>query len=395
MTLYDKWFGKGRLASRARKAELRGDLTEAALLFGEAGEVEEAARIMMLRGDGETDARARLGYFTHAAKLAPEGTETNKAARRRRAGLLLALAGDPAVSAVARHDVLAAAQELEAIGAPLEAAEAFARAGDKEGQARTLQAAGDVERLEFLLASEQHRERVSRSREERIKDVDLLVDCGRRREALETLDAVLARTPDDPARDRANGLRSRRVIGPVIAIDARAEGREALERYLVALGEEVVIGRTEGSIKIASNAVSRKHLVITRDGDRVIVRDLGSRNGTQLRGIDLGGPLPVAGGIDLKLGKEVSLRVAPSRKIAGAIEIEIAGETYFASLTRAFSPVSGWELVAGDGGWVELVSRTARAFAGDVELAPVATLLVGDAISTTRGGQPVLRTVGR
>jgi hypothetical protein len=236
MAFYEKWFGKGRVAAQARAAELRGDLTKAAELFGEAGDHGEVARVLLLRGEGDPDARARLQLFTQAAKLAPEGTDTNRAARLKRAELLLALAGDTAVSAVARHEVTEAARDLEAIGEPLKAAEAFARAGDKEGEARALQAAGDVERLEFLLASEQFKERSSRARDERTKDVDVMIESGRRREALAALDELLAGSPDDaPLRERANGLRSRRVLSPIVTVDA-AGATGAHERMVLVTG---------------------------------------------------------------------------------------------------------------------------------------------------------------
>ncbi|OJY31407.1 MAG: hypothetical protein BGO98_15160 [Myxococcales bacterium 68-20] len=411
MAFYDRWFGKGRLAAQARAAELRGDLIKATELFGEAGDLAEVARILLLRGDGEADPRARLPLFTQAAKLAPEGTEANKAARLKRADLLLALAGDTAVSAVARHEVTEAAKDLEAIGEPLKAAEAFARAGDKEGEARALQAAGDVERLEFLLSTEQYKERISRSREERTKDVDLMIGCGRRREALEALDELLLRSgssrseslqsgplgcPQDDAtvRERANGLRARRVLAPIVAIEARGAASDELERYVLVTGDEVVIGRTDGAIKVPSNAVSREHLRIAREGEAIVVRDLQSRNGTQLRGINLAGPIPVGDGIELKLGKEVPLRIAPSKRLDGAIEIEVAGERYYACLGPTRTPVAGLDLAAGPDGWIELVSRGTRAFtATDLELVPRATLLVGDAITTLRGSEPLLRIV--
>jgi hypothetical protein len=388
MAFYDKWFGKGRVAAQARAAELRGDLSRAAELFGEAGNNLEVARVLLMRGDGESDARSRLQLFTQASKLAPEGTETNKLARLKRAELLLALAGDTAVSAVARHEVAEAARDLEAIGEPIKAAQAFARAGDKEGEARALQAAGDVEGLEFLLSTEQYNERSSRARDERTKDVDLMIQCGKRREALQALDELLAGTPDDASlRERANGLRARRVLAPVVALEAIGE------RWVIVTGDEVVIGRTDGAIKVPSNAVSRQHLRITRDGDAIIIRDLESRNGTQLRGINLAGPLPVGDGIELKLGKEVPLRVTPSKRILGAVEIDVSGEKYYACLGPTRTPVTGIDLVAGADGWLELVSSGAKAFTGEVELVPRATLLVGDAISTTRGTEPLLRVI--
>jgi hypothetical protein len=392
MAFYDKWFGKGRTSAQARAAELRGDLAKAAELYGEAGSDEEAARVIVLRGDAESDPRARLQFFTQASRLAPEGTTINKSARLKRAELLLALAGDTAVSAVARHEVTEAARDLEAIGEPLKAAEAFARAGDREGEARALQAAGDVERLEFLLSEEQHKEKSSRARDQRTKDVDVMIESGRRREALTALDELLAQTPDDASlRERANGLRARRVMAPIVIIEAIAEGRTELERYVLVTGDEVVIGRTEGAIKVPSNAVSREHLRLARVGDELRVRDLGSRNGTQLRGINLAGELPVNEGLDLKLGKEVPLRVAISKRLEGAVEIDVAGEKYLAFLGPTRTPVKGLDLVTGPDGWIELDAHGRAAFTREVELVGRPTLLVGDAISVRRGGEAVLR----
>jgi tetratricopeptide (TPR) repeat protein len=390
MAFFDKLFGKGRQVAAARSAELRGDLAKAAELFGEAGLPDDAARVILLRGEGETDARARLQFYAQAARLAPDGTPTQKEARTKRAELLLALAGDAAISAVAKHEVIEAARDLEAVGEPLRAAEAYARAGDKESEARALQAAGDVERLEFLLSMEQNKERVSRARDDRAKDVDMLLASGRRREALAALEELLAATPDDaPLRERANGVRTRKVTAPVVVLEVTGE------RVVVVLGDEVVIGRTDGAIKVSSNAVSRQHLRIGREGGDVVVRDLESRNGTQLRGINLAGALAVKDGLDLKLGKEVPLRLAPSKRIEGAIEIDVAGEKYVACLGPARLPLPGLELAAGADGWVELISKGgSHAYLGEVELVGRATLLVGDALATSRGGEPVIRLHG-
>jgi tetratricopeptide (TPR) repeat protein len=394
MAFYENWFGKGRLVAQARAAEVRGDLGKAAELFAQAGRDDEVARVLVIRGEGDPDARGRLQFFTQAARLAPEGTETNKTARLKRAELLLALAGDTTVSAVARQEVTEAARDLESIGEPLKAAEAFARAGDKEGEARALQAAGDVERLEFLLSTEQFKERTSRAKGERVKDVDVMIESGRRREALHALDELLAATPDDaPLRERANGLRARRVSAPLVTLDAAPRPGTERERFVVVTGEEVVVGRTDGSIKVSSNAISRQHLRIFRDAGVATVRDLESRNGTQLRGINLAGPLAVGEGLELRLGKEVAFRIAPSKRLEGAFEIDVAGEKYHASLGPARTPIPGIELAVGADGWIELESHGARVYIGDVELVPRASLLLGDAVALKRGGEPVLRVV--
>lgn len=389
MSLFDRFFGKGRHAAAARSAELRGELARATELYGEAGRTEDAARVMLVRADAETDPRQRLQYYAQAATLLPVGHETHKLARARRAELLLALAGDAAVSAVARHEVIEAARDLEAIGEALKAAEAYARAGDKESEARALQAAGDVERLEFLLSTEQDKERESRSRDERTKEIALLLQCGRRREALLALDQLLESHPEDASlRERRNGISQRRLTGPIVIVEA------AGTRWKLVLGREIVIGRTEGTIKVSSSAVSREHLRITREGDDVVIRDLGSRNGTQLRGVNVGGALAVHDGLDLKLGREVSVRVAPSTRLAGAVEVDLIGETYVAWLGPTKTPIEGLGLAEGSDGWVELVAEEGHAFMGAVGLTPRTTLLVGDAIATRRGEEPVLRVLG-
>lgn len=389
---FDSLFGRKRGAAAAEAAEARGQLELAAELYADAHLPEEVARIFLLRGDAETEPRTRLRHFTQAAHLAPPDTEIAKQAIRKRAKLLLVLAGDAAVSAVARAEIVEAAQALESIGEVAEAAEAFARAGDREGEARALTAAGDVERLEFLLASQQHEDRRRRGREERIKDIELLVASGQRREALATIEELIAtsaRSAGGAAEswlsDRAVELRARRVKGPVVALEV------AGAPCALALGTEIVLGRTEGTIQVASSAVSREHVRIFREGDAVVIRDLGSRNGTQLRGVNLAGTLPVGEGLELKLGREVPLRVVPSTSLRGAVEITVGGKTYTAFVGPAFFPAIGLELAAGLDGWVELVARGSSAFAGDVELAPRATLLHGDRITNVRGGDVCLR----
>ena len=63
----------------------------------------------------------------------------------------VAAAGRRAVLGDLARDVLEAAEELLEIGEGMKAAEAYRLLGDKDGEARALAVAGDVERLEFLL----------------------------------------------------------------------------------------------------------------------------------------------------------------------------------------------------------------------------------------------------
>lgn len=389
MGVFDRLFGKGRDAERARKAELRGELARAVELFVEADRPAEAARVMVLRGDAEPDHRARLQHYTLAARTAPEGTEENKLARKKRALLVLALSGDVALSAVHRRDTTDAALELEAIGENEAAADAYRKLGDLDGEARALTAAGDVDRLEYLLASEQHKERGERKRRDRQAEVDLLLTSGRRREALELLATLAQEAPDDPAsRERIASLRARLAKGPVVPVALKGS------RLAITFSHEVVIGRSEGTLLVPSNAVSRRHVGITRVGGVATVRDLGSRNGTQLRGLPVRGELPVGEGLELTLGKEVPLVLAPSHTLPGVLEIEVGGQR----VTTAFGPfplgIGDWALAEAADGMIELRGRSPAAYLGDVALGDGTTLLVGDVVTTERGGSPVLKVLG-
>ncbi len=387
MGVFDRLFGKSRDVRVAKRAELRGELEKAVELYGLAGAPEEAARVMILRGDAETDMRLRMRHYTQAVATAPEGHAVRDEARRKRAALLVAQFGGGALSENARRELRGAGQELLDVGDATQAAEAYKLAGDADGEAKALAQAGDVESLELLLSEQEKKDRADRAQKEAHAEVEMLVQSGRRREALAAAEKWLAAHDDAVLRDRASMIKARRALGPIAQV--WIHGKKAP----LVLGDEIVIGRTEGTLHIPSQAVSRQHVRIAREAGAVVVRDLGSRNGTQLRGMNIAGAIPVGDGVDLTLGKEVRVRVA---KVAGALEdavtIELGGETYVAPLGRARIAGVPWELACGADGWIELVAN--GAFLGEINLAERTTLLVGDVITSARGGAEVLRVVG-
>jgi hypothetical protein len=379
--LLSKLFGRGSgHAHQARAAELRGDLAQAAALFAEAGRLDEAARVMILRGDAEADAASRLRHYTQAAATAPEGSAALRHARKKRALLVVAMAADAPVTATLRADLLDAGRELEAIGQPDRAAEAYARAGDVEGEARALARAGEIDKLDALLLEAQGRDRDVIARQNAQEEMSVLVATGRRREAA----AVARGSSDEGLRERGRALEERRAAGSVVRVVLR--GRAAT----LALGDEVVVGRA-GTIAVASAALSRRHAAVARRGDAVVVRDLGSRNGTILRGLRLAGEAVVGDGIEVKLGGEVAVTVRPTDALPGAVLVEVAGAVYVAPLGPAVLGVGAWRLEAADDGWVELATDDATpAFAAGIQLASRVTLLAGDAVASRRDGPPEL-----
>ena len=390
MGVFDRLFGRGRELRAARRAELRGDLAGAAEMFGLASAPEEAARVMLLRGEAETDLRARLGHFTQAVATAPVGHPIRDEARRKRAALVVAQHEAGAVGQAARQELRAAAKELLDVGDAAAAAQAFKLAGDSEGEAAALQQAGNVESLEALLNERQAAERADRARNEVHQEVELLLTSGRRREALDSIARWVASHDDAPLRDRARSVDARRAIGPIVELALHAKP------VRLVLGDDVVIGRTEGALRVASAAVSHRHLRVMREGERVVLRDLDTRNVTQLRGIDARGAVPVPPeGVELMLGKQVRVRVSPAEQPEGAVRIELGGVAYVAPLGRLHVPGASWELVLGAADWLELVTHGHAAYLGGVSVADRTTLLVGDVLTTERSGAEVLRVVAR
>ena len=362
--LFDR---RSRALAKARRAELEGELEAAIVLFERVGRSDEVHRV-----------------------------------RRARALAALAASGAPVTSS-GRIEMTRVAAELESLGDFGGAAVAYARAGDLDGQARALGSAGEVDRLEELLAA-----RVTRSHEDLARRAAhdlfaMLVASGQRREAV-----ALARvSSDDGLRSRGRDVEAKRVVGPVVRAIVR--GRP----HLVVLGDRVVLGRARAesvreplsdespTILVASTAVSRRHLSITRRDGAAWVGDLGSHNGTTLRGTELAEEVRVGEGIELRLGDEVSVVVRPAVDWPGAIALEVAGASYVVPLGPVRLGIGPWRLEYGssppqgsgddEGRWVELVTGAVQpAFSCGLQLAGRVALLAGDAIAAERGGEIVL-----
>ena len=70
----------------------------------------------------------------------------------------------------------------------------------------------------------------------------------------------------------------------------------------VAPGANLVGRDPQATVWLDSPGVSRHHARITVDGDHVTVEDLGSKNGTHVRGATIVGPTPLADGDEIRFG---------------------------------------------------------------------------------------------
>lgn len=99
--------------------------------------------------------------------------------------------------------------------------------------------------------------------------------------------------------------------------DVRDDGSQHLlihgERQIRLRGGENVVGRDAAAdVVVASSTVSRRHAIITIDGDAATLTDLGSKNGTRLDGRAVDGSVPLPDGAALRFGAiEMTYRCAP------------------------------------------------------------------------------------
>ena len=93
----------------------------------------------------------------------------------------------------------------------------------------------------------------------------------------------------------------------------RGSGAAPLGSWLMCEGRQIrltdgenIIGREpEAGVWLDFFAVSRRHARIVISGDRAIVEDLGSKNGTVVRGERITGPVDLADGDEIRIGSVV------------------------------------------------------------------------------------------
>lgn len=84
---------------------------------------------------------------------------------------------------------------------------------------------------------------------------------------------------------------------PVLTLD----GPEGVHRFAM-VGEQIVIGRAQScDISVGHKSISRRHMMVTVEGNGFVVEDLGSQNGVTINGRRITEPTPVSAGELLKI----------------------------------------------------------------------------------------------
>jgi hypothetical protein len=388
--LFDFFAGtwEGRNARAARAKERAGDLVAAGELFVEAGLLDEAARVLLLRADAERALDKRIALCAAASRTATDPGVRRHALARKALLAFEVLRDGPAHP---RGELQRVARELEEAGELGQAAEAYALAGDSEAEIRVLTAAGAIEQLEARLAGAARVDRQVRDRDallRRVRDLDRVAE---RRAALELAARWLTAHDDEEVRRLAQSIRQRLLRGPLI--DLELDGSAG--RW--ALGDEITLGRGEASIPVRSRAVSRQHLRVFVGSDGPMVEDLSTHNGTLLAGARVSAPIPIGRGLLLSLGGEVPCAITPVGE-GSSVAIDVAGEQILAPLgdlrvghwrlrPSTFDGMPLVELCTTDGG--------SRPLLGELELAACVELSIGDALRRSRAERPSLRVLAQ
>lgn len=299
----DWWDGRGR---RARAAEAEGRHRDAAALYASMGKPIEAARCLGHAGDRAEALEERLAAWLDAlALLPPTAIEERESLETRIGCAVLADAKARGLSSPKeRARLVDAAERLERVRRYAEAAEAFSLLGARADVARNLELAGDVERLETLLAAANAEE----AREARIRRLvsehELALALGDRRGARAALREAVAIAPEDA------GLRA-----SLRRLEARWPGRP----FTLGLGGRRItfvdrlpatLGRSDADLAFRGASVSRTHAEIDRRDGRYVLRDRGSRNGTLVASVPIATEWIIDDGLEVGLGQDVALRFA-------------------------------------------------------------------------------------
>jgi hypothetical protein len=388
--LFDR-FTRGRRVNTARAKELSGQLAEAVTLYLDAGQPDEAARVLLLRADADSSPEQRIAFCDMAARTAKDEA-LRKTARGRKALISYDIVRSRPGPSM-RSELARIARELEEAGLVERAAEAYALAGDAEDEVRMLTEMGAIEQLEERLKASNTESRKARAvvdARRRVSDFDRMAE---RRAALETARTALSEEDDETIRDAVRAIRTRLLTSSAVHFDIQGQ------LVHCALGHEVTVGRGDATIVVGMRAISRVHIAIRRDGTEIFARDLDTRNGTMLAGARIDGSIPVGSGIRLELGGEVPCTIEPT----SSFEHDLAPDGVIVNIANTRWIVPLGELVIRDwrvdrvthGSDVFIVLRTPagspRPFLGDLELAAEVELCQGDEIRALRGGPVAFR----
>lgn len=364
MGLWNRLFSNDHRAAVA--AEAAGDLELAAERYALAGHLDDAARVHLLRAERAKSRADEVAALRDAVQWAPQGEWARRARRALGNALLASARAEGVATDRDRARVREGANHLLAAGDHRSAGEAYELIGDDDAAVACYRAGGLVDRLEDAL--ERDAEKAARAREvhEAWADYEVADRSGDRDGAVAALRRCVAAATDKAEyRRRLDELEGRLVTVGRVELAIRRGGR-----IVVAAAPRLVIGRDPlVDLALRSGGVSREHAAIARRDDGYVLEDLGSKNGTRVGGLPIGGPLRLVDEGRFALGDAVELAY---RAEPGALRLAIDRGLDRGTVVRLAAPGDTIDL-APDG-----VAATLRFDDGRPRLCAAAPLTLND-----------------
>jgi pSer/pThr/pTyr-binding forkhead associated (FHA) protein len=316
-----------------RRASLRPEI-RAALALEEAGELQEAARVLEHSGEHAQaaalrmehartvgDAGERVDVLREGCARNPGDTAEGRALHRALAEALLDQAARQADPSRRRSLELEAARGLEEADEGGAAGELYERLGLLDRAARAYERAGEIVKLELVLEVLERREQAEAEVAWLETEVDRALEDGRRRHAHVLLVEHVA------GRERL-GRAGR--PGPAQRLAVLEAARPRTHELVLGWNGRVtavsgrprfVVGRSpDAQLALPGARLSRHHVELSIDaadptGPRLCATDLGSKLGSFWDGepLEPGEPMPLVAPGELGLGGTAAVEVVPLR----------------------------------------------------------------------------------
>lgn len=311
----------GRLR-RARAAEGRGAYRDAAALYAEAGQPLEAGRALLHAAERAATLEERLAAWLDALRVLPETAPDLRKEAEVKYGRAVVADAKVAFTAgpLAAERLADAAARLERAGAYTDAAEAFEILGRTEDLARCLELGGEVERLEQVLGASNQKDAAQAKIRRLVSEAELATELGDRDSARKALREAVGLAPSDVDLLRMlRDLEARWLPGGRVELQLVRAGERSRVRLVGRL--PAVLGRSDADVVVRGGSVSRRHCELVLEGEALVVKDLGSRNGTLVSGVPIGSPMRITAPTEVGLGDDASVRVTPTAE--GGADVEV------------------------------------------------------------------------
>jgi tetratricopeptide (TPR) repeat protein len=314
-------------------AEAAGNVDLAAERYALAGEHAGAVRMHLARAARAASRQAEVAALRDAVRWAGADPELQRQASKALGRALWQSAKAEGIATERDRTrvreaaaLLVAGEDFHSAGAALESI------GDHQAAAQAYSAGGLVDKLEHALAHDEASATRARDEADAFASYETHMRIGRRDDARADLARAVARADKGEYRRLLDELDIKLLTGGRLELHRRGK-----PTIVVCAADKIVVGRDPlCDLPLRTGGVSRHHAEITKQPDGYFLRDLESRNGTQLGGLPVAGHLPLVGHGRFSLGEDC------------ALDFEQEGRTLIVRVASGLD--RGLALIAGDDG---------------------------------------------